>query len=162
MTKSATDIMDEILFAAVIDAIQALKAASKGMPNTLLRDLNAIHANVTRADLPADVQAAIQTNVRAAFTRLLKEGYTVAPRSAAEPPRGAPMRDGPRPDRRPYSAPPGGRRDGPGRPDRRDPGTGRGPRSGGGPRPGGDGGPRPGGGGGPKPVNRGGRPPKKS
>ncbi len=146
MTKSATDVMEEIIFAAVIDAVQALKAASKGMPNTLLRDLNAIHANVTRADLPADVQAAIQTNVRAAFTKLLKEGYAVAPRST-EPPRGAPMRDGQRPDRRPFSPPPGGRRDGPSRPDRRDPGGGRGPRPGGsGPKPAGGGGPRPGGG----------------
>jgi hypothetical protein len=159
MTKSATDVMEEIIFAAVIDAVQAMKAASKGMPNTLLRDLNAIHANVTRADLPADVQAAIQTNVRAAFTKLLKEGYSVAPRSA-EPPRGAPMRDGPRPDRRPFSGAPGAR---PNRPDRRDPSGGRGP------RPGGGGGPRPSGGGG-KPGGgkpggggeRGGRPPKKS
>ena len=135
MTKSATDIMEEIIFASVIDAIMALKAASKGMPNTLLRGLNAIHANVTRADLPADVQAAIQTNVRAAFSRLLKEGYAVAPRSA-EPQRAAPMRDGPRADRRPFSPPTGGRRD---RPDRRDPGA---PRA---PRPGGGGGPRSGG-----------------
>jgi len=149
MTKSATDIMEEIIFAAVIDAVQALKAASKGMPNTLLRDLNAIHANVTRADLPADVQAAIQTNVRAAFTRLLKEGYSVAPRSASEPPRGAPMRDGPRPDRRPFAGPPGGR---PNRPDRRDPAGGRGPRPGGGGGPKSDGGgPKPGGGGGKRP-----------
>jgi hypothetical protein len=152
MTKSATDVMEEVIFAAVIDAIQAMKAASKGMPNTLLRDLNAIHANVTRADLPADVQAAIQTNVRAAFAKLLKEGYAVAPRSA-EPQRGAPMRDGPRPDRRPFGAPPGGR---PNRPDRRDPSGGRGPRPGGGQGPGGGGGPKPGGGG-----ERGGRPPKK-
>ena len=145
MTKSATDVMEEVIFAAVIDAIQALKAASKGMPNTLLRDLNAIHANVTRADLPADVQAAIQTNVRAAFTRLLKEGYVVAPRAAAEPQRGVPLRDGPRPDRRPFTGPPGGR---PNRPDRRDPSGGRGPRpGGGGGKPGGGGGPKPGGGG---------------
>ena len=140
MTKSATDIMEEIIFAAVIDSVMALKAASKGMPNTLLRDLNAIHANVTRADLPADVQAAIQANVRAAFSKLLKEGYTVAPRSA-EPQRAVPTRDGPRPDRRPYSGPPGGRRDGPSRPDRRDPAGGRG-------------GARPGGGGGAKPPKK--------
>jgi hypothetical protein len=154
MTKSATDIMEEIIFTSVIDAIMALKAASKGMPNTLLRDLNAIHANVTRADLPADVQAAIQANVRAAFGRLLKEGYSVAPRSEAQRP--APMnRDGQRPDRRPLGPPPGGRRpdrpdrrDSPGRPDNRGPGRG-GPRGGGGPGGGG------GGGGGP-------RPPKKS
>ena len=162
MTKSATDIMEEIIFSAVIDAIQALKAASKGMPNTLLRDLNAIHANVTRADLPVDVQAAIQTNVRAAFTKLLKEGYAVAPRSA-EPQRGVSPRDGPRPDRRPFSGPPGGRRDGPARPDRRDPGGPRGarPGGGGGPKPGGGSGPKPSGGGGPRPGDRGGRPPKK-
>lgn len=79
MTKSATDLMQEIIFSAVIDSIQALKTASKGLPNTLLRDLNAIHANVTIADLPDDVQAAIATNVRSAFTRLLKEGYSVMP-----------------------------------------------------------------------------------
>lgn len=91
MTKSATDLMQEIIFSAVIDSIQALKTASKGLPNTLLRDLNAIHANVTVADLPDDVQAAIATNVRSAFTRLLKEGYSVMPRS------GAPERRGPAP-----------------------------------------------------------------
>ena len=131
MTRSATDIMEEVIFASVIDAIMALKAASKGMPNTLLRDLNAIHVNVTRADLPADVQAAIQSNVRAAFTKLLKEGYSVAPTRGGETSRPPTTRDGPRPDRRP--PPPGGRRD---RPDRRDPPGGRGPRpGGGGPRP---------------------------
>jgi hypothetical protein len=84
--KSATDVMQEILFAAVIDAIMALKAASKGLPNTLLRDLNAIHANTAQADLPPELQAAVAANVRAAFARLLREGYSVA---AAEthPPR---------------------------------------------------------------------------
>jgi hypothetical protein len=86
MTKSATELMQEIIFSAVIDSIQGLKTASKGLPNTLLRDLNAIHANVTLNDLPAEVQAAIATNVRAAFTRLLKEGYSVMPG------RGAPER----------------------------------------------------------------------
>lgn len=135
MIKSATDIMEEIIFTSVIDAIMALKAASRGMPNTLLRDLNAIHANVTRADLPADVQAAIQANVRAAFARLLREGYSVAPRG--EPQRAVPTSPaGSRPDRRPLGPPPGGRRDrpdrreGPGRPDNRGPGRG-GPRGGG-------------------------------
>ncbi|GAO39165.1 hypothetical protein SCH01S_28_00240 [Sphingomonas changbaiensis NBRC 104936] len=91
MTKSATDLMQDILFSAVIDSIQALKTASKGLPNTLLRDLNAIHANVTLADLPEEVQAAIATNVRSAFTRLLKEGYSVMPRG------GTPERRGPAP-----------------------------------------------------------------
>lgn len=91
MTKSATDLMQDIIFSAVIDSIQALKTASKGLPNTLLRDLNAIHANVTLADLPDDVQAAIAANVRSAFTKLLKEGYSVMPRS------GVPERRGPAP-----------------------------------------------------------------
>jgi hypothetical protein len=79
MGKSATDVMHEILFAAVVDAIVALKAASKGVPNTLLRDLNAVHANTTVADLPKELQATIDKSVRAAFTRLLKEGYSVSP-----------------------------------------------------------------------------------
>jgi hypothetical protein len=108
MTKSATDVMQDIIFSAVIDSIQAMKTASKGLPNTLLRDLNAVHANVTLADLPEDVQAAIATNVRAAFTRLLKEGYSVMPgRGTPErrPPPVAPVVG--RGQRRP--PPPGGR-----------------------------------------------------
>ena len=154
MTKSATDLMEEVIFASVIDAIMALKAASKGMPNTLLRDLNAIHANVTRADLHPDVQAAIQTNVRAAFAKLLKEGYSVAPTRSVEPLRAPPARDPRSPDRRPPAGPPGGRRDRADRPDRRDPVGGRGPRPGGGagPKPGG--GRKPGGGGGGKPPKK--------
>jgi hypothetical protein len=86
MSKSATEVMQEILFAATIDAIMALKAASKGLPNTLLRDLNAIHANTTHADLPPELQAAIAASVRAAFARLLREGYSVAP-AGGQPPR---------------------------------------------------------------------------
>lgn len=107
--KSANELMQEIIFSAVIDAIQALKTASKGLPNTLLRDVNAIHANVTLSDLPEDVQAAIASNVRLAFTRLLKEGYSVMPRS------GVPERRTPAPapvvgrgERRPPSNRPGG------------------------------------------------------
>jgi hypothetical protein len=103
MTKSATDLMHEIISSAVIDSIAALKAASKGLPNTLLRDLNAIHANTTFADLPKDVQDSIGRSVRAAFTRLLKEGYSVAsgqpapayrPRTDSAP---AGQKPGPRP-----------------------------------------------------------------
>jgi hypothetical protein len=119
MTKSATDVMQEIVFAAVVDAIVALKAASKGVPNTLLRDLNAVHANTTFSDLPEALQATIPASVRAAFTRLLKEGYSVSPGrpAAAVPP---PRRDhGPRPPR-------GGKPSGRG--DRPDP---KGPRRGG-------------------------------
>ena len=114
MSKSATDVMQDIVFSAVIDSIGALKAASKGVPNTLLRDLNSVHANTTLADLPPELQAAIATNVRAAFTRMLKEGYTVAPagsvapRAAPPPPRPV-SRDAQRHRRPPAPAPkPGG------------------------------------------------------
>jgi len=82
MAKSATDLMQEILFSTVLDSIVALKDASNGLPNPLLRELNSIHPNTTYADLPKEVQSAIATNVRSAFTRLLKEGYSVAPQGA--------------------------------------------------------------------------------
>lgn len=110
MAKSATDVMQEIIFAAVMDSLGALKTASKGVPNALLRDLNAIHANATFADLPAELQSAIIASVRAAFNRLLKEGYSVT-HGDAPPPRTPP----------PRRPPPSGPRRGPGanaRPDR--------------------------------------------
>lgn len=144
MTKSATDVMQEILISTALDSIMALKAASKGLPNNLLRDLNAIHANTTFADLPPELQAAITAGVRTAFTRLLKEGYSVAP-GRPEPSRDArpPQRDGRPPQR--DARPPAGRPQR--RPDGRGPGgEGGKPRSNG---PGGPGGkPRSGGSGG--------------
>ena len=78
MEKSATDIMQEAVVAAVLDAIVAWKAASGGLANALARDLGAVHQNTTLADLPREVQIAISTSTRAAFNRLLKEGYTVS------------------------------------------------------------------------------------
>ena len=137
MTKSATDVMQEILISTVLDSIMALKAASKGLPNTLLRDLNAIHANTTFADLPPELQAAITAGVRAAFTRLLREGYSVAPgrgepsRDTRPPPRDTRPPAG-RPQRRPDGRPPSGG----------DRGTSRPGCDGGKPRPGGGGRPR--------------------
>jgi hypothetical protein len=128
MKKSATEVMQEIVYAAVIDAIGALKTASKGVPNTLLRDLNAMHANTTFADLPSELREAISASVRGAFARLLKEGYSVGDGTAA-PPR--PVTHG---DRRPHQPRPPGKD---GRPPRRDnrPGGGKpGPRPG--PKPG--------------------------
>jgi hypothetical protein len=116
MRKSATDVMQEIVSAAVLDAIAALKAASKGLPNNLLRDLNAIHANTTFADLPAEVQAAVTASVRAAFSRLQKEGYSV---SGGEPAAPRPPRPGAAPaaQHRPFRRPPPKREGaGPGRP----------------------------------------------
>lgn len=110
MSKSATDVMQEIIFAAVVDALDALKAASKGMPNTLLRDVNAIHTNSTFADLPKELQATVLASVRGAFNRLLKEGYSVSPGNA--PPPRAPNRP-PSGERRPPTGerrPPSGER----------------------------------------------------
>ncbi len=118
MTKSATDVMHEIILSAVTESVEALKSASKGMPNTLLRDINAIHPNAAFADLPRELQATISTSVRAAFNRLLKEGYSVSqgqpaparPPSAASPAPGnrrPPRSDGPRRDgQRPGPRPP--------------------------------------------------------
>ncbi|MGZ8335241.1 MAG: hypothetical protein ACXWU1_01100 [Allosphingosinicella sp.] len=157
MAKSATDVMQEIIFAAVVDSLGAMKDASRGVPNTLLRDIGTIHANATFADLPKEVQSAISANVRAAFNRLLKEGYAVSP-AGAEPrpaaprhvpsgPRGRPGHGGaPRGPGRPNA--PGGKPGGGGRPSGGKPG-------GGGARPSGG---KPGGGGRPAGSGPGGKP----
>ena len=139
MKKSATEIMQEIVFAAVVDAVDALKARSKGLPNNLLRDLNALHANTAFADLPAELQAAIGASTRAAFARLLKEGYSVSAGEPARPP--ARPQGERRPGPREGQGREGARRDGPG-------GKPRGRPGGPGGRPDRPGGGRPGGGGG--------------
>jgi hypothetical protein len=123
MAKTATEVMQEVIFSVVIDAVAALKMASKGLPNTLLRDLNAIHANTTFVDLPPELQAMITGSVRAAFTRLMKEGYSVAPSQGA-PPRNPPPQPF-RPDRGPRPGKPPVRRDGPSDDRRRLPSAGR-------------------------------------
>ena len=134
MTKSATDLMQEALTAAVVDAIVALKAASGGLPNNLLREIGAIHANTAAADLPAELQASIRASVREAFTRLLREGYSV---STAQPPARAEGRPPtPHGHRRPGLGPHGAG-DRTGRRGPRSPGggpQGKGPRDGGGGR----------------------------
>jgi hypothetical protein len=135
MPRAANDVMQSILFSAVLDALAALKAASKGLPNQLLRDVQAIHPNVTFADLPKELQDALTESTRAAFTQLLKEGYAVGPRQAQQASR--PLDRVPERDRRPGT----GDRRGPPR------GPGRGPRPGGRPAGGGKpGGGKPGGG----------------
>ena len=100
MPRSATEVMQEIVYSAVVDSLDALKSGSKGVPNTLLRDLNAIHANATFSDLPAGLQAAITASVRAAFNRLLKEGYTVVHRDAPTQRAAAPVASPPATARR--------------------------------------------------------------
>jgi hypothetical protein len=148
MTRAATDIMQDILFAAVVDAIGALKTASKGVPNTLLRDIQSLHPNTTFADLPKELQAALSASVRSSFQKLLKEGYSVAPTSTAPQRSASPIpnrgfdrsrdsrgrtpggRDRPRGDRPGGGRPGGGRPGGGGKP-----GGGRGKPGGGGGKP---------------------------
>lgn len=131
MSKSATDVMGEVLLSAVIDAAGGFKAAARGVPNALARDLNAVHLNTTLSDLPEEVRTAIAGSVRAAFARLLKEGYAVTPAvGGTRPPSGARPTGGTRPP-----APPRPR--GPAKPPvvetKRRPGTGpRGPKGPGG------------------------------
>ena len=78
--RAATDVMQSIIFAAVADAIEAVRKGSGGVPNVMLRDLQSLHPNTAFADLPKAVQESIAQSVRAAFTQLLKEGYAVGPK----------------------------------------------------------------------------------
>jgi hypothetical protein len=94
--------------------------------------VQAIHRNVTFADLPKELQDAMVESTRTAFTQLLKDGYAVGPRQQMQQSR--PMDRVPERDRRGPRGPSEGHRRG-GRP----------PRGGGPDRPGG-GGDRPGGG----------------
>ena len=80
MQRPANEVMQAIIFSAVVEAVEALKRASGGLPNQLLRDVQAIHRNVTFADLPKELQDAIVETTRTAFTQLLKDGYAVGPR----------------------------------------------------------------------------------
>ena len=80
MPRAANDVMQSIIFSAVLDGLAALKRASGGLPNQLLRDVQAIHPNVTFADLPKQLQDQITETTRSAFAQLLKEGYAVGPR----------------------------------------------------------------------------------
>lgn len=134
MQRPANEVMQSVVFSAILDAVQALKAASRGLPNQLLRDVQAIHPNVTFADLPKELQDAIVESTRTAFTMLLKEGYAVGPRQQLQQSR--PLDRVPERDRRPRGPTTGVRRGG--RPPRGDgPGSpGGGPdRPGGGPNP---------------------------
>jgi len=122
MAKSATDIVQDVINAAVVDAIVALKDASQGVPNALIRDLASIHANTAFGDLPPAVQKAVAASVRNAFAQLRKDGYVIAEAKSVLPtaprpaPPGASGRGG-RPPRRDAPKPGGGgvRRPPPGR-----------------------------------------------
>ena len=97
MPKSATDLMGDIIFSAVLDATVALREAAGGLPNALWRDVGAVHRNTTLADLPKPVQDAIAESTRTAFAKLRQEGFAVTsgvPEERRGPPR--PRPPGPR------------------------------------------------------------------
>ena len=134
MPKAASDVMQAILIAAVTEAIEALKAGAKGLPNNLLRDIQSVHPNAAFTELPKGLQDSINLSVRNAFNLLLKEGYAVGPKSEMQQSR--PIDRVPQQDRRapterrfPRSSP--GRRG----PDRPGGGPGRGLRPSGKPKP---------------------------
>jgi len=135
MQRAANDVMQSIIFSAILEGIGALKRASGGLPNQLLRDVQAIHANVTFADLPKELQDQIVESTRAAFTQFLKDGYAVGPRQQMQQSRPidrVPERQ--RPDRRgPPRGPSQGHRRG-GRPPKGGGGGGGGKPGGGKPR----------------------------
>jgi hypothetical protein len=126
MARAASDVMQSVIFSAVLDAVAALKRGSGGLPNQLLRDVQAIHPNVTFADLPKELQDQIAESTRAAFTQLLKEGYAVGPRQQMQQSRPidrVPERDRRGPPRGPSQGhrrggrpPGGGGNDGPDKP----------------------------------------------
>ena len=137
MPKSATEVMQEILFATVVDAMGALRDSAGGLPNRMIGALGAIHANTAHADLPKELQDAMAESTRSAFTQLLKEGYAVGPRQQMQQSRPldrVPERQRPNDRRGPPRGPTQGHRRG-GRP----------------PKGGGGGGGEPGGGGKPRP-----------
>lgn len=79
--KTATEVVQDALFSAIIDAVMAVKNDAKGMPNTVLREVNAMHANSTFADLPEHVQKSIRESTKSTLNRLRKEGFSVTPTS---------------------------------------------------------------------------------
>ncbi|HEX2624295.1 MAG TPA: hypothetical protein VHM21_03480 [Sphingomicrobium sp.] len=135
MSKSASDVMQSVLIAAVVEAIEALKAGSGGLPNNLLRDVQGVHRNAAFADLAKALQDSINQSVRTAFNQFLKDGYAVGPKSETQ---SRPLDRVPERDRRDATD----RRDNRKGPGRRGPGGGSGGRPGGGSRPGGPSKPR--------------------
>ncbi len=85
MNKTATQILQEAIFASVCEAIDAFKSNAGGMPNALVRDLLAVHGNTSFDTLPEPVQKAIKDAVQDTLRRLQREGYVVTPKTAPRP-----------------------------------------------------------------------------
>lgn len=85
MNKTATEVMQDAIFASVCDAIQAFKSNSGGVQNALLRDLSAVHVNTAFEDVPEAIQIAIRKSTQEALQRLNKEGYAVSGKGPPAP-----------------------------------------------------------------------------
>ena len=81
MQRAATDVMQSIIFSAVLDGIAALKRSSGGLPNQLLRDVQAIHATSTFDDLPKALSGRNRPEHARRVHQLLKKAMRVGPAS---------------------------------------------------------------------------------
>lgn len=91
MNSTATQVLQDAIFASVCEAITAFKKNAGGMPNALARDLAAVHDNTAFADIPESVQNAIKKATQDALKRLNKEGYSVASKNPPARPVAAPV-----------------------------------------------------------------------
>jgi hypothetical protein len=80
MERAATEVMQSIVFSAVLDCHCGAEVRFRRPAQSAAPRRSGIHANVTFADLPKELQDAIAASTRSAFTQLLKEGYAVGPR----------------------------------------------------------------------------------
>lgn len=77
MKKSATQVVQDALFATLCDAVLAFRENAGGMPNALARDLASVNSNATMDTIPESVQKAIRANTHELFKRLTREGYEI-------------------------------------------------------------------------------------
>ena len=71
VARPAAEVMQEIVFAAVADALAALKAASKGVPNTLLRDLNSTNGTLVNGQRVGQAELVDGTTITIGTTTLV-------------------------------------------------------------------------------------------
>ena len=88
--KSATEVLQDALFSAFLNGIDALKNNAGGLPNNIVRDVNTMHSNTTFESLPEAIQKAIKQSTQDTLRRLNKEGLAVSERTYAKAPRVTP------------------------------------------------------------------------
>lgn len=75
MRKSLKQIMDEVAFNAVAQAIDAIK--KNNVDNGIIRDCKMIHSNTNLSDLPDYTKQAIQRASADGLTKLSSEGFKI-------------------------------------------------------------------------------------